>query len=195
MKYLLIILGLLISTFIVNAQDISPANTALILIDIQDFYFPGGKSELLNPEVASKHAAKILADFRKKNMLVVHVRHNVESGGDIHESVKPVKGEKVISKDEVNAFNGTQLKTYLDENNIEQVVLVGMQTHMCLEGTTRAAYDLGYECIVIGDACATKNLEYEDRVIKAAEVHYSTLKTLKSYASVVSTKEFLKPQK
>lgn len=195
MKYFLIILGILISTFMVNAQDVSTKNTALILIDIQNFYFPGGNSELLNPEVASKHAAKILADFRNMNILVVHIRHNVESGGDIHESVKPVDGEKVISKDEVNAFNGTSLKSYLDENNIEQVVLVGMQTHMCLEGTTRAAYDLGYECIVIGDACATKDLEYEDRVIKAAEVHYSTLKTLQSYASVVSTKEFLKPQK
>ena len=188
-------LGLLISNFTITAQEISPENTALILIDIQDFYFPGGKSELLDPDIAGKHAAHILEKFRKEEMLVVHVRHNVESGGDIQKSVKPMEGEKVISKDEVNAFNGTQLKTYLDDNNIEQVVLVGMQTHMCLEGTTRAAYDFGYMCIVVGDACATKDLEYEDRVIKAAEVHYSTLKTLQSYASVVSTEEFLKPQK
>lgn len=195
MKNILIILGLFFYTITLNVQEVSPENTALVLIDIQDFYFPGGASELVDSEVASKHAAKILAKFRTKNMLVVHVRHNFEQGGDIHKSVKPIEGEKVISKDEVNAFNGTELKVYLDENNIEQIVLVGMQTHMCLEGTTRAAYDLGYSCIVVGDACATKDLAFEDRVIKASEVHYSTLKTLQSYASVVSTEEFLKPKK
>ena len=191
MKLLTFIIGILVTIACVHAQEIDKENTALILIDIQNFYFDGGKSELINPDIASKKAARVLDNFRKENMLIVHVRHNYEPGGEIHESVKPMEGEKIISKDEVNAFNGTPLKAYLEKNEIKQLVLVGMQTHMCLEGTTRAAYDLGYKCIVIGDACATKDLKYNERIIKAEDVHYSTLKTLGSYAKVLNTEEFL----
>ncbi len=122
----------------------------------------------------------------------MYVRHNFEPGGEIYKNVEPKEGEKVFTKDEVNAFNGTQLKQYLDENDIQQLVLVGMQTHMCLEGTARAAYDLGYKCIVIGDACATKDLEYNGIVVKANDVHISTLKTLDSYADILDAEEFLK---
>lgn len=188
---LIILLGLFIITNICHAQEISQENTALILIDIQNFYFKGGKSELVNPDKAGENAAMILAEFREKSMLIVHIKHNFEPGGEIHKSVKPIEGEKVFSKDEVNAFNGTQLKAYLDKMGIKQLVLVGMQTHMCLEGTTRAAYDLGYDCTVVRDACATKDLNYNERIIKAEDVHFSTLKTLESYAEVISTQKFL----
>jgi len=70
-------------------------------------------------------------------------------------------------------------------------VLCGMQTHMCLEAATRAAADLGFECIVIGDACATKDLKFGDKVIKAEDVHYSTLATFRPYAKVMDTAEYL----
>lgn len=191
MKFLFFTIVLIVFMTCIYSQEIDQQKTTLILIDIQDFYFPGGKSELIEPDKASKDAAAILEKFRTKEMLVVHIRHNFEPGGEIHENVKPLDGEQVFSKNEVNAFNGTQLKEFLDNHDIEQLVLVGMQTHMCLEGTTRAAYDLGYECIVIGDACATKDLKYNDSVISAKDVHNSTLKTLESYATVINTAAFL----
>ncbi len=193
MKLLTLVLFIAITTNL-SAQEQDQENTALVLIDIQNFYFEGGEMELVNPLVASKNASTILNHFREKNMMVVHVRHNFEPGGEIFESVKSNEGEKVVSKDEVNAFNGTELKAYLDENKIKNLVLVGMQTHMCLEGTTRAAHDLGYNCVVIGDACATKDLIYNERIIKAEDVHYSTLKTLESYARVITTQEYLSGQ-
>ncbi len=84
---------------------------------------------------------------------------------------------------------------YLRELGVEQVVLVGMQTHMCLEAATRAAYDLGFQCVVIGDACATRDLTYGDTTVNAADVHASTLATLdRTYAKVVDTKTFLGEQ-
>ena len=67
-----------------------------------------------------------------------------------------------------------------------------MQTHMCLEAATRAAADFGFSCIVIGDACATKDLKFGDKVIKAEDVHYSTLATFKPYAKVLNTDDYLK---
>jgi nicotinamidase-related amidase len=167
-------------------------STALILIDIQDFYFPGGKVELVEPEKAGKQAKQLLAYFRENDGLVIHVRHNFQPDGDIHQLVKPVNGEKVVSKNEVSAFLGTDLDEYLKVNNIKNVVLVGMQTHMCLEGGTRAAHDLGYSCTVIADACATRDLKFGETTVKAADVHASTLATLKSYAKVVSLNDYLK---
>ncbi len=167
-------------------------STALILIDIQDFYFPGGDAPLVEPEKAADHAKEILEYFRKNHGLVVHIRHDYEPGGNINKRVNPVIGEKVFTKKEVNAFLNTGLNDYLQENHIKNVVLCGMQTHMCLEAGTRAAHDLGYKCTVIGDACATRDLKFDDVVVKAADVHYSTLATLKSYAVVETADEFLK---
>jgi nicotinamidase-related amidase len=176
------------SIIMLHAQK---SNTALLLIDIQDFYFPGGKMELVNPEPAARKAAVILNEFRKEGLIIVHVRHNSEPGGEINNIVKPLQGEKVISKNEVNSFLGTDLLDYLKSRNVKTLIICGMQTHMCVEAATRAGSDLGFKCILIHDACATRDLKFNEKIIKAEDVHYSTLSTLKNYASVVSADEFL----
>lgn len=176
------------------SQKASP-KTALIIIDIQDFYFPGGRSALEEPEAAAQKAALILNHFRQKGVLVVHIRHESEQGGDIHRFVSPLPNEKVITKKEVNAFLKTDLLGYLREHNISNLVLCGMQTHLCLEAATRAAHDLGFNCTVIADACATRDVKFGDIIVKAADVHASTLSTLqRSYAKVVKAEEFIKSE-
>lgn len=175
----------------VMAQTKMNKDTALLIIDVQNFYYPGGKSELVNPEPAGKNAAKLLDYFRKKEMLVVHVRHNSEPGGEIHNDVKPIEGEKIISKDEVNCFKNTDLLEFLKSKNIKCLVICGMQTHMCVEAATRAASDFDFDCIVVHDACATKNLIFNNKEVKAEDVHNSTLATLKSYAKVVDTESII----
>jgi nicotinamidase-related amidase len=190
MKNFLILLTLISIALTTQAQKTD--STALILIDIQDFYFPGGAVELVEPEEAAGNALKVLNYFRENNALIVHVQHDFQPGGDIYEAVAPLAKEKVITKKEVSCFNGTNLDAFLKKNNIKYVVLAGMQTHMCLEGGTRAAYDLGYRCTVIHDACATRDLKFGDTSIKAADVHASTLATLRSYAKVISSTDYLK---
>jgi nicotinamidase-related amidase len=187
-KLILSIAILLIVIISVSAQI---GKKALLIIDIQDFYFPGGKSALVEPEKAAANAALLLQDFRKKNMPVIHVRHNAEPGGTINDIVKPLPDEKIVSKDAVNCFVGTDLLDYLKANNIDSLIICGMQTHMCVEAATRAASDYGFKCILIHDACATKDLRFGDKIIKAEDVHYSTLSTLVNYAKVMSTKEYL----
>ncbi len=190
MKNIILLLCLFISSvFRAQAQD---HKTALLLIDIQDFYFPGGRSALVEPEKAAKNAARLLEYFRKEKMPVIHVRHNAEPGGKINDIVKPLPDEKIFSKSAVNCFVGTDLLSFLKTGKIDSLVICGMQTHMCVEAATRAASDLGFKCILIHDACATKDLTFGDKVIKAEDVHYVTLATLKSYAKVESTAEFLK---
>lgn len=185
----------IITAIVINVKSQSLDSTALILIDIQNFYFPGGAAELAEPEKAAEQAKILLNYFRENKGLVVHVKHDFSPGGEIHELVKPLDNEKVFTKKEVNAFLNTGLKSYLDQNHIKHVVLCGMQTHMCLEAGTRAAHDFGYDCIVVEDACATRDLKFGDVTVKAKDVHYSTLATLKSYGKIVTLKEFLINQK
>ena len=160
--------------------------TALVLIDIQDFYFPGGRVPLVNPEAASEKAAALLKLFRSQGLEVIHVQHG--GGTPIHKNVTPLPGEKVITKRDANSFNGTDLLNYLTTMKIKRLVICGMQTHMCVEATTRAAYDLGFKCIVVDDACATRNLMWGRRTVFATDVQASTLATLDGYyATVVTT--------
>ena len=179
-------------TMTISAKSQTPDSTALILIDIQYFYFPGGDMELSEPEKAAEKAKQLLDFFREKKALVVHVRHEHNPGGDIYKLVAPLESEKVFSKKEVNSFLGTGLEEYLKQNHIKKLVLCGMQTHMCLEGATRAAHDLGYECTVIKDACTTRDLIFDDVLTPAKQVHYSTLATLRNYAKIMGADEFLK---
>lgn len=167
--------------------------TALVLIDIQEFYFPGGKMALEDPEEAGMNAGLILEWFRDNGMMVIHVRHDFQPGGAIHDLVKPEEGEVVITKKQVNAFLGTELLLTLEEHAVDQLVFCGMQTHMCLEAAVRAAHDFGYTCIVIEDACATRALQYKEHIVPAKQVHHATLSSLKGvYATMLTTDEFLK---
>lgn len=178
----------------VAAQEKTTLNTtALVLIDIQNFYFPGGKSELVAPASASQNAKKLLARFREAKAVIVHVRHNSEPGGEIHDDVRPLEGEKVISKDEVNAFKNTDLLDYLKKKDVRMVVVAGMMTHMCVEAATRAAHDFDFDVTVIHDACATRALKFGEIEISAKDVHFGTLATLsRYYAKVIDTETFLK---
>jgi len=166
--------------------------TALLLIDIQDFYFPGGRLQLENPEVAGMNAGLVLDQFRKNDLPVFHVRHNFEPGGNIHQYVKPLNSESVISKDQVNAFLDTDLLEMLQADSIQQIVVCGMQTHMCVEAAVRAAHDFGFSCLLVSDACATRALQYEEHIIPAKNVHFSTIKSIQgTYARIITTEALL----
>jgi nicotinamidase-related amidase len=154
--------------------------TALLIIDVQEFYFPsGGKLPLVNPEAASAKAAEVLQMFRNQKLPVIHIQH--VGGSPIHKNVTPLPGEKLITKKEANSFNGTDLLTYLKSLNIKRLVICGMQTQMCVEATTRAAYDLGFKCIVVEDACTTRNLKYGGRTIFEIDVQAGAYALMNGY--------------
>ncbi|RPI06015.1 MAG: cysteine hydrolase [Ignavibacteriae bacterium] len=166
--------------------------TALVIVDIQNFYFPGGSLELVNAEQASVAAKEILQSFRDQKQLVVHVRHKSKRGLEIHENVEPLPGEKVITKEEINSFLRTDLLEYLQEHRINRLVVIGMQTQMCLQGAVRAAHDYGFECIVIQDACATRDVKFGNNIAKAEDVQTTVLATLidGGFSKVIDLKEF-----
>ena len=192
-----IFLSLILTVFLFQysgkaQQKIDNMKTALLIIDIQNFYFPGDGAGLVNAEPASLVAKEILQIFRDKKQLVIHVRHKSNKGFEIHKNVEPLSNEKVITKEEVNSFLRTDLLEYLKSNDINRLVIIGMQTQMCLEAATRAGHDFGFECIVVEDACATKDLKFGDKVVKAEDVQTSTLATITGggYGKVIDLKAF-----
>jgi nicotinamidase-related amidase len=95
------------------------------------------------------------------------------TGAEIHKSVTPLISEKVFIKNYPNSFRNTGLLEFLRANGVTDLVICGMMTHMCVDATTRAAKDFGFTCIVIGDACATRNLEIQGKTVAASEVQKS----------------------
>lgn len=181
----------------------APPDTALVIIDIQQFYFEGGKLPLVGPVEAAEKARQMLEWFRARSLPVVHVQHLGKdmTGPDpacpdpqyrIRPEVLPAAGEKVVGKRNPSSFRDTDLEGWLRERGVKKLVLCGMQTHMCLEAAARAAADLEFEVTVIADACATRDLEHGGVKVPAAQVHAATLATLDgSYAKVITAAEWL----
>lgn len=176
---------------------------ALIIIDIQNDYFENGAMELVGSLSASENAKLVLSKFRNENLPIVHIQHlSVAPGSvfflpetrgqEIHENVKPLDGEKVITKYYPNSFRDTDFLDYLKSLSITELVVVGMMTHMCVDATVRAAKDFDFECTLIGDACASRDLEVNGKTVKAEDAHNAFLSALSFfYADVKSTSEFL----
>lgn len=177
-------------------------NTALLLIDIQNDYFLNGRMPLEKSAEACQKAQEALQIYRSRHLPVIHVQHistrpdavhflPCTKGVEFHASVQPIKSETVIKKHYPNSFKDTSLLAHLNKQGIKHLIIAGMMTHLCVDATVRAAYDLGFTCTVLHDACAAKSLEFNNMVIPAQTVHQAFLAALQPlYANVTSVREF-----
>ena len=178
-------------------------DTCLMLIDLQNDYFPGGSMELVGVGAAAANARRLLNEFRNKEKPVIHIQHIAaqagatfflpdSNGAQIHQQVVPQADEIVVVKHFPNSFRDTPLLGILKARNINEIIIGGAMSHMCIDATVRAAFDLGFTCMVAEDACATKNLTFKDKPVQASEVHAAFMAALSgSYATVRSTKAIL----
>ena len=184
-------------------QTSTSPKTALILVDIQNDYFPGGNNELVGSLEAGLQAGRLLEHFRSTRQTIVHIQHLSirpgakvflpnTSGVQIHASVQPIERETIIQKHFPNSFRETGLREHLYNNQVSRLVIAGMMTHMCVDATVRAACDYGFDCIVAADACATKDLSFQGQAIPAGQVHAAFLAALQgTYAKVLPVDEAL----
>lgn len=175
---------------------------AVVVIDIQNDYFPNGKYELVGIEQAAANAARVIDAARAKGDRVIHVQHIFPSqdapfftpdsaGTEINPAVAPREGETIVVKNHPNPFLKTELKEILDAGGIEEVVVVGAMSHMCIDATTRAASDYGYKTTVVQDACATRDLEFGGTIVPAAQVHAAMMSALGfAYATITDTASY-----
>jgi len=179
-------------------------NTALLLIDLQNDYFPGGRMELSGADEALMNAKKLLNSAREKGVTVIFMQHFAvqaraafflpdTQGAELHESLVPCEHEPVLKKNYPNSFRETSLEDYLKANSISKLFICGMMSHMCVDATVRAAFDKDYSCILAHDSCATRSLQFRDQTVEAKEVQAAFMAALNArYAQVMDTDECIK---
>lgn len=177
--------------------------TGLVLVDIQNDYFPGGRMELAGISAASEKSAELLSVFRDNGWPTFHIQHiSVRKGATfflpdtdgvaIHDCIKPHEGEPIIQKFYPNSFRDTALLEEVKKAELERLVICGAMSHMCIDATVRAAFDFGFNCTVIEDACATRDLEFGGQTIAARQVHGAFMAALgAAYANVLTRNDFM----
>jgi nicotinamidase-related amidase len=177
-------------------------NTALLVIDVQNDYFPNGHMALHQPEIALQHINQLEQHFRENQQPIIYIQHvqldttrsffiKDTEGVDLHAGLDIHADSIIIEKHFPNSFFQTDLKQLLDRLNVGKLMITGMMTHMCVDATTRAAKELGYETTVVADATATRELVFEGQYIAAETVQQVLLATLQMLSKVVNTQEVL----
>lgn len=174
---------------------------AIVVVDLQNEYLSSGMLPLDQVDRAVENAAKVIEAARAAGDQIIYIRHEQPDapffvpgteGVKIIPAVAPQPGETVIVKNYPNSFRDTQLKQALDDHGIEEVVIVGAMSHMCVGATARAATDFGYSTTIVQDACATMDLEFDGVKVPAKQVHAANMAALAfAHGKVVATSEFL----
>jgi len=176
----------------------------LIIVDVQNDYFAGGAMELVAMDEAAACCRQLLENFRAAQLPIFHIQHLSTRPGagffvpntpgcEIHHSLQPQAGEAYIVKHFPSAFRDTDLNQLLQLAGIDELVICGAMSHMCIDTTVRAAFDLGYRCQVIADACATRDLEFNGRKVAASDVQAAFMAALgMPFAQISSTADYLK---
>ena len=151
---------------------------------------------------------KLIDTFRQKSRPIIFTRHAHtkeedtgqmsrwwknelplidDSFSEIIPNLKPEKSDLVITKSRYSAFENTNLDSYLKSQKIQNVVICGVMTNLCVETTARHAFMKDFQPIIVEDACATKNIEFHKasllnlgygfaHIIKTNDVIHGTIK-------------------
>ncbi|QDH14218.1 cysteine hydrolase [Formicincola oecophyllae] len=165
-------------------QTPTPAKTALMLMDYQDYIL----ENYLSPDQAQGAvgaAGRLLAYARAQAVPIIHIMvafeagypsvspNNVmfaaikrekmgllgQPGTAITQALAPRPGETVVVKNRVGAFTGTNLAMILRAQNINTLVMGGVITSGVVMSTLRQAFDLDYTPCLVGPACGDATAE------------------------------------
>lgn len=174
----------------------------LLIIDVQNDYFAGGKMTLNGADEALRNINLLENQFIDEKLPIIYIQHikhqkNADffeqgtSGAELHPKLKVDDASIIIEKHFPNSFLDTTLAQELKKNKIDQLIICGMMTHMCIRATTPVAATLGYKPIVIEDATATKDLLVDGKLISAKEVQAKIISELSAVAEIQTTDQFI----
>lgn len=148
-------------------------NTVLLVVDVQNALV---ENNPFNKERVIDNIKKLIISSRKNNIEVVYIRHTEEVGSDfekntygweIYNEIKPIDNEIIFDKKFSSAFHKTGLEIYLDSKDIENIILVGMQTEYCIDATCKSAFDLGYNVIIPEET----NTTFDNKIFNAKDLY------------------------
>lgn len=141
-------------------------------------------------EKAVKNAGRILQACRKKGYDIMHIKLGAQTSNPRHtakvnrkanyivpmdaekgrflDEVKPANGELIFPKTNGGAFTGTNLDFVLRNMDIESIIVTGFLTDQCVLATAIYGGDIGYDVLLVEDACTGTTKENHDAVIKLA---------------------------
>ena len=138
-------------------------SSALVIIDVQQGMFSFRLPLYCGEEIVERSAG-LLQRARAVGMPIFHVQHDGGPGHALargspgwahHAGVAPRPGETVIEKRHHSAFHDTDFDAQLRARGIDQLIIAGIQTEMCVDSTCRAAVALGYRLVLVSDAHST----------------------------------------
>ncbi len=138
---------------------------ALVVIDVQLGMFDApGEPPVPGGERLLERIRGLIGEAREAGAPVIYVQHCDEAGGlleegnegwKVHPLIAPHDGEPVVKKRTPDSFLDTTLREELGSRNVESLVLVGVQTEVCVDTTCRRAFSLGYDVTLVKDAHGT----------------------------------------
>jgi nicotinamidase-related amidase len=152
-------------------------NSALLVIDIQNDYFPDGLNEMYGSEKVAGKAKNIIEKFKKNNLEVIYVQHIASNsdakyfkpdtnGINFYHLIKPESNEKIIIKNKLSSFQDTTLLDHIKTKKIQNLFIIGMQTNLCVTKAVEESLANGINVIVIEDICTAKTYEIHDAQIE-----------------------------
>lgn len=187
-------------------SELQAGKTALLVIDFQNEYFPGGRMPIADADSALRQTRRLIDLADRHRIRVIHVQHVLPAGAPLFaedgntvkfvDAMQPRQGELVVKKDAVSVFAGASAATIekaLKEAGADTLVIAGLQTHACVAGAARDAAARGYQVIVSSDATATRDLDLRDGSrLGAAQLHASALAEIEdTFGDVLSTDQIL----
>jgi nicotinamidase-related amidase len=173
---------------VVPRPAVDPHNAVLIIIDAQNEY-RSGKLPLENIDAAIQEIVRLRSWARANGIPVINVQHVgrptsplFAKGSDadaIVSELTPAPGEPVVQKTMPNSFAKTNLDDVLTPLNRKQLIVTGFMTHMCVDATTRAATERGYQVFIPASATADRAVPAPDgSVVSAQELKRASLTAL-----------------
>lgn len=132
--------------------------------------------ELVGTEEALMQTNRLIEYAREEEYKIYFVQHFASREGvtfflpntkgvELNEKLD-IQEEMIIKKSYPNSFRDTELQEELEKEGISKLIICGAMTHMCIDTTVRAGFDLGYTITVASDACATRDLNLKTKQLK-----------------------------
>lgn len=172
-----------------------PTHCALLVIDVQVAMFDES-DPVYQGDVLLQKIQHVISKAREKGHSVIYIQHSEGAGSPlergtagwaIHPSIAPITGDLIIEKLTPDSFHETDLNMKLQENEVKDLILTGMQTEICVDTTCRRASSLGYALTLVRDAHSTWN----SNILQAEQIIEHHNSVLSMFANVVDTENVM----